>query len=234
MRLSARSLSLIAVFAALGVVCDSIVTPTFSAGVWYGWIFMISPLAGIVLGPYNGFISTLIAVMIGHSLVPRETAYEFVFTLGAPIGSMVSGFIFKGEWKKAFAFYTIMLASYFATPISWQLPIWGIWDCLTAYILLIILGFIISTRGVNEIKRVSPFTVSAFLGLEADVLFRIFVFIPCQTYHFFYGLPPEALVAIWTAPAPIITPFKVLLSTFIVTLIGPQIMQFSISSKDGN
>jgi len=232
MRLSARSLSLIAVFAALGVVCDSIVTPSFSAGVWYGWIFMISPLAGIVLGPYDGFISTLIAVMIGHSLIPRETAYEFIFTFGAPIGSMVSGFIFRGEWKKVFAFYTILLASYFAMPISWQLPIWGIWDCLTAYILLIILGFIITTRGVKEIRRVSPFAVSAFLGLEADVLFRIFVFIPCQTYYFFYGLPPEALIAIWTATAPIITPFKVLLSTFIVTLIGPQIMHFSILSKD--
>ena len=210
MKISTRSLSLIAIFAALGIVCDSIVTPSFSAGIWYGWIFMISPLAGIILGPYNGFISTLIAVMIGHSLIPRETAYEFVFTFGAPIGSMVSGFIFRGEWKKVFALYTIMLASYFATPISWQLPIWGIWDCLTAYILLIILGFIISTRGVKEIRQVSPFAVSAFLGLEADVLFRIFVFIPCRTYYFFYGLPPEALVAIWTAPAPVITPFKVL------------------------
>jgi len=77
---------------------------------------MISPLAGIILGPYDGFISTLIAVMIGHSLIPRETAYEFVFTFGAPIGSMVSGFIFRGEWKKVFALYTIMLASYFARP----------------------------------------------------------------------------------------------------------------------
>ncbi len=230
MKISTRSLSLIAIFAALGVVLDVMVTPSFSAGVWYGWICVISPLAGMVLGPYNGFISTLIAVMVGHSLVPRETAYEFVFTLGAPVGAMVSGFIFRGEWKKVLALYTVMFVSYFATPISWRLPIWGIWDCLVAYAIIIALGVIITVRGSDEIKHMSPFAVSAFLGLEADVLFRIFIFVPCQTYYFFYGLPPEALVALWAVPAPIITPFKVLLSTFIATLIGPQIMRVTAQS----
>jgi hypothetical protein len=223
MRIKARALSLIALFAALGVVCDAVVTPGFSAGVWFGWIFVISPIVGMALGPYNGFISTLIAVMIGHWLVPRETIYEFVFTLGAPVGSMISGFMFRGDWRKVFAYYTAMLVSYFVTPISWRLPIWGMWDCYAAYAMLIALGVIISVRGSDEIKRMSPFAVSAFLGLEADVLFRIFVFVPCQTYWLFYGLTPEALVAVWAVPAPIITPFKVLLSTFIATLVGPQI-----------
>lgn len=225
MKIRARQLSLIAIFAALGAISDAIVTPGFSAGVWFGWIFIISPIAGMALGPYHGFVSTLIAVMIGHYVSPRETTYEFIFTLGAPIGSMMSGFIFRGEWKKVFAYYTVMLVSYFATPISWRLPLWGMWNCYVAYGILVVLGAITSVRGSDEIDRVSRFAVSAFLGLEADVLFRIFVFVPCQTYHFFYGLPPEALVAIWAAPAPIITPFKVLLSTFIATLIGPQIIR---------
>ena len=228
MRIDVRTISLIAIFAALGVVCDAVVTPAFSAGVWFGWIFMISSIAGIVLGPYNGFISTLIAVMIGHSLFPRETVYEFVFTIGAPFGSMVSGFAFRGQLKRVFAYYTLMLGAYFVTPVSKHLPIWGMWDCYAAYALLIVLCIILSIRGSDEIKRMSPFAVSAFIGLEADVLLRIFIFVPCQTYQFIlplYGLPPtpEALAAIWAVPAPTITPFKVLLSTFIVTLIGPQI-----------
>ena len=223
-----RTVSLVAIFAALGVVCDAVVTPGFSAGVWFGWIFTISTIAGMVLGPYKGFISILIAVMIGHSLVPRETIYEFIFTLGAPTGSMMSGFIFRGEWRRVFVFYTIMLASYFMTPISKRLPIWGMWDCYVAYGILIVLGVILSIRGSDEIKRMSPFAVSAFLGLEADVLLRIFILVPLQTYRLLgevYGLTPEALVALWAVPAPIITPFKVLLSTFFATLIVPQIMR---------
>lgn len=184
---------------------------------------MISTIAGIVLGPYNGFVSTLIAVMIGHSLFPRETVYEFVFTIGAPVGSMMSGFAFRGQLKRVFAYYTFIFATYFATPVSRQLPIWGMWDCYIAYAILIVLCIILSVRGSDEIKRMSPYAVSAFIGLEADVLLRIFLLVPCQGYRFFYGWTPELLVAIWTVPAPLITPFKVLLSTFIVTLIGPQI-----------
>jgi hypothetical protein len=223
MRIEGRTLSLIAVFAALGVVCDGVVTLGFSGGVWFGWIFLISPIAGIVLGPYNGFVSTLIAVMIGHSLFPRETVYEFIFTIGAPVGSMMSGFAFNGQLKRLFVFYTVMLGTYFATPVAKHLPIWGMWDCYLAYAILIVLWVILSIRGSDEIRWLSPFAVSAFLGLEADVLLRIFILVPCQGYRFFFGWTPELLTTIWTVPAPLITPFKVLLSTFTVTLIGPQI-----------
>lgn len=219
------TLSLIIIFAALGVVCDAVVTLGFSAGVWFGGIFMFSAIAGMVLGPYNGFVSTLIAVMIGHWLVPRETIYEFIFTLGAPTGSMMSGFMFRGDWEKVFAFYTTMLVFYFITPISWSLPVWGMWDVYAAYAILMALGIVLSVRGRDEIKHLSPFAVGAFIGLEADVLLRIFIFVPCQTYQFFYGLTPEALVAIWSVPAPLITPFKVLLATFTATLVTPQIMR---------
>lgn len=216
--------SLVAIFAALGAVSDAIVTPGFSAGVWFGWIFMLSPIAGMVLGPYNGFASTLIAVMIGHYVSPRETVYEFIFTLGAPIGSMMSGFMFRGEWKKVFVYYTVMLGSYLVTPVSRLLPIWGMWDCYLAYAILLVLGIMKGIRGSERTKRISPFAVCAFIGLEADILLRIFILVPCQTYGFFYGLPPEALVAYWTAGA-LITPLKVLLSTFAATLIGPRLVR---------
>lgn len=231
MRMEVRTLSLIAIFAALGVVCDGVVTLGFSSGVWFGWIFLVSPIAGIVLGPYNGFVSTLIAVMIGHSLFPRDTVYEFIFTIGAPVGSMMSGFAFKGQLKRLFAFYTVMLGAYFAAPVSKHLPIWGMWDCYVAYAIVTVLCVILSIRGSDETKRMSPFAVSAFLGLEADVLLRIFILVPCQGYRFFYGWTPELLKATWTVPAPLITPFKVLLSTFIVMLIGPQIKRAIGNSK---
>jgi hypothetical protein len=222
--IKARNLSLTVVFAALGVVFDAVVAPGFSAGVWFSGIFMLSPIVGIVLGPYKGFVSMLIGVMVGHWLVPRETFFEFVFTLGAPTGAMMSGFAFRGEWKKIFAFYTTMLAFYFISPITWHLPIWGMWDVFVAYGLVLVSGAIISVRGLNGFEQLSPYAISAFVGLEADVLLRIFIFIPCHAYQFL-GYTTEALVAIWSVPAPVVTPFKVLLSTFITTLIAPQIMR---------
>lgn len=226
-----RALSLIACFAAAGAVCDAVLTPGFSAGVWYGLEFMFSPIAGIALGPYNGFASTLIAVMVGHLISPRETAYEFIFALGAPVGSMVSGFVLEGKLRRVFAYYTFMLAAYFAAPVSRMLPLWGMWDCYLAYLLLALLLLLSGARKAGGVvKRVSPFALSAFLGLEADVLLRIFIFVPLQTYRFFYGLTPEALAAIWAAPAPVITPLKVFLSTLTAAFVGPRVKRY-LSNK---
>lgn len=218
---------MIAIFAALGVVCNSIVTPGFSAGVWFGWVFMISTITGMVLGPYNGFISTLIAVMIGHSLFPRETVYEFIFTLGAPTGSMISGFMFRGDWKKVFAYYTVLLVSYFVMPISWRLPIWGMWNCYVAYIVLAAIAALNKLRIINlrKIRHEYLFAVSTFLGLEADILLRIFILVPCHGYQFFYGWTPETLALMWAAPAPIITPIKVALSILATVMVCPSLMR---------
>ena len=133
--------SLIAVFAALNVVCDAIVIPQFSSGVWYGLVFPTVPITGIVLGPFAGFLSTLIGVLVGHTITPRG-AEEFLFTLGAPIGAAVSGLLFRRGWKLVFVYYTVLLASYFVTPVAWQLPMWGMWDVYGAYLALLITVFL--------------------------------------------------------------------------------------------
>lgn len=133
-------ISLVAIFASLNVVCDSLAgIPQFAEGVWYSWIFVIEPLNGIILGPYTGFLSTFIGVMIGHFIYFRGT-HEFLFTLGAPVGAMVSGLLFNGKWKIVFMYYTLLFTAYFVTPIAWQLPIWGMWNTYCAYIALCILA----------------------------------------------------------------------------------------------
>jgi hypothetical protein len=61
------------------------------------------------------------------------------------------------------------------------------------------------------------FAISAFVGLEADVLFRIFLLIPGQMYRLFFDV--GALQVIWGEGA-IIAPVKVALSTAITIAIG--------------
>ena len=222
-----RFVSLVAVFAALNVVCDSLVgLPWISSGVWYSWIFIAEPITGIVLGPYAGFLSSFIGVMIGHFIYFRGP-YEFLFTLGAPLGTMICGFMFKRNWKAVLTCYTVLFTIYFVTPVAWQLPIWGMWDVYLAYVTLLIASVVMTRNdswNLNASWLPSTVVLSAFIGLEADVLFRIFVFVPGQTYRLFYDYSVETLRLIWVEGAAE-TPIKVALSTLITAVIGPPIIK---------
>jgi len=222
MERKSQFLSLVAIFASLNVVCDSFIgIPQFTEGVWYSWIFIIEPLTGIVLGPYAGFLSALIGVMIGH-LIYFRGAQEFLFTIGSPVGAMVSGLLFKGRWKTVFLYYTVLFTAYFLTPVSRQLPIWGMWNTYFAYAGLCIIALIMTKKRAGRLQARSLsyiLPIYAFIGLEADILFRIFIFIPCQTYRSIYGFTVEALQLIWVAGA-LITPIQVAISALVTLMVG--------------
>lgn len=220
----ARGTALIALFAVMSVALDSIVTPGFSSGIWFGWVFVMSPITGMVLGPRDGFIATLISVIVGHSLVFRGSVFEFIFTLGAPLGSAVSGMVFRGERGKVLAYFAALLAAYFLTPIAWSLPLWGMWDVYLAILVLLALVFL-EGRDRSDLDLRIIAALSALIGLEADVLFRIFILIPCRGYSVFYGFTSEVLEMIWSVPAPLITPVKVAISASIATLLIPSILR---------
>jgi len=221
---ASQIVAIVAVFAALNVITDSF-GGLPSSGVWYSWNFLIAPLTGIVLGPFSGFAATFLGVMIGHYIYFID-AYEFLFTIGAPIGAAVSALLYKGKWKPVTAYYVALFTAYFATPVAWQLPIWGMWDTYIAFATLIITIFLIQ-RGLwkREARRLPIIlAVAAFVGLEADVLFRIFVFIPCQTYRIFYGWDVETLQVIWGSGA-VIAPIKVALSTLTTFVVGRPLIK---------
>ncbi|WP_455277580.1 hypothetical protein [[Eubacterium] cellulosolvens] len=210
--INSKRIALITIFAALTAILDSIPgIPQFVSGVWYGWVFLIEPIIGFVLGPLNGFLSVLIGVLIGHYIYFRGP-YEFIFTLGAPIGAMISGMLYRGNKKFPFLFFSFLLFVYFLVPISFDLPLWGIWDVLLAFGLFL-------TIMLMKIKRIRP-VFSAFIGLESDVLFRIFILVPLQTYKIFYGFNLEAMKLIWKGGA-FITPIQVGLSLFFTILAFP-------------
>ena len=198
------------------------------SGVWYSWIFMAEAINGIILGPYAGFFSSLIGVMIGHSVNFRGSE-EFLFTLGAPIGAMISGLIFRGKWKAASIYYLALLGAYFVTPVAWQLPLWGMWDTYLAFGCLIFL--IIAARkwksfeGTKStgLRLLQIVALCTFIGLEADVLFRIFILIPCQTYQII--APDVAVLQSWWAVGAVETSTKAALSTLITMMMAPPIIK---------
>lgn len=220
------SVVLVAVFASINVLCDSIwFFSEFSSGIWYGLVFLMEPLTGIILGPYAGFLSTLLGVLIGHCIYFRDP-YEFVFTFGAPIGAMMSGFLFRGKWRPVLTCYTALLAGYFVAPVAWQLPVWGMWDVYCAYLTLFTTAIIIAKKQWRKRSRAIVYVLAlcSFIGLEMDVLFRIFILVPCQTFHLFYGWNTEILHSIWVAGA-CITPVKVAIATLFTGIIGPPLIR---------
>lgn len=220
--------SLIAIFAAFNVICDSLVSsPLPYSGVWHSWIFILEPLTGIILTPLASFFSALIGVMIGH-FVNFLDVYEFLFTLGAPIGAMISSLIFRGKWSIALIYYTALLGAFFVTPVSWQLPFWGMWDVYLAFICLLITSVMVKKWKTlwntwSSSRLIYILALSTFIGLEADVLFRIFILIPCQTYQLFYNLDVNALQGIWILGA-VETSTKAALSTIIAATVGLPII----------
>jgi hypothetical protein len=220
---------LVAVFAAFNIVCDSLVVPPLLpySGVWYSWIFISEPITGIILGPLAGFFSNLVGVMAGH-FINFIDIYEFLFTLGAPIGAMISALVFRGKWGIVLAYYFALLGGFFAAPVSWQLPFWGMWDVYLAFAVLLVTVVVAAKwkslwNVKSNIRLVYILALSTFIGLEADVLFRIFIFVPCQTYRLFYGYDVSVLQAIWAMGA-VETPIKVALSTVVTVLVGPPII----------
>ena len=220
--------SLISVFAAFNVICDSLMSlPLPFSGVWYSWVFIITPISGILLGPYAGFLSSFIGVMVGHSMVFRGSE-EFLFTFGASIGAMISALLFRGRLREVLVYYSVLLGAFFATPVAWQLPLWGMWDVFFAFgcLLVVIVAMqkwknIWNTRANTNLLYI--LALCTFIGLEADVLFRIFILVPCQTYQSIYRWDAFTLHSIWGMGA-VETPIKAALSILITTIIGPPII----------
>lgn len=226
---SSTFVSLAALFASFSIVCDSLVVPPFLpySGVWYSWIFISESITGIILGPLTSFFSNFIGVMIGH-YINFVDVYEFLFTLGAPLGAMISAFVYRGKWGIVLTYYLALLGGFFVVPISWQLPFWGMWDVYLAFIVLFAVAIAATKwKTLWDIKsKVRLFYILAlttFIGLEADVLFRIFILIPCQTYRLFYNWDVGALQAIWAMGA-VETPIKAAISITITVLVDPPII----------
>ena len=218
---TSQLVTMVGIFAALNVVTDSIAgLPEFPSGVWYSWNFLFTPLTGIMLGALAGFSASFIGVMIGHYIFFIDV-YEFIFTIGAPIGAAVSALIFKERWKPVLAYYILLFSAYFSSPYAWQLPPWGMWDTYAAFIVLIVIVLMLKSNMWQLVSSKLAFKlgVAAFIGLEADVLFRIFLLIPCQTYNLFYGWNIDVLQGIWSLGA-IWTPIKVTASIVVTVLVG--------------
>ena len=227
-RSRSRFVAFVAVFTALAAVLDALpVLPGFYSGIWDSWLFLLSPLLGVLLGPAVAAISIGLGSLLGHFIYFRDP-YEFLFMLGAPVGAAIAALVYQRRWRPVVLLYTAMLAAYFLTPVTWLLPLIGIWDTLVGYgaalifALLVVRGWI--PKPEEDQGRLILLPLGSLIGLEADVLFRIFLFIPCQTYWLFYSLGPQQLQLLWLG-AGIITPLKVAMAAGVTVSLGLPLLR---------
>ena len=217
----------IAVFLALAAVFDAIpIIPGLYSGIWASWIFLFHPLIGVLLGPFYGALAVGCGSLLGHFIYYRDP-FEFLFMLGAALGSMCTALVYQRRWKPVLLIYTVLLTGYFLTPVSWILPIIGIWDILLGFILVLLYSLLLSRnwwpRSVAQSQWLRLF-FGAIIGLETDILLRVFILVPGQTYWLFYGWTPAFLQFLWLT-AGIITPTKVVIATLFTVTVGFSLLQ---------
>ncbi|MGY5874027.1 MAG: hypothetical protein RTV72_17395 [Candidatus Thorarchaeota archaeon] len=229
-----RSITFVAIFAAMIAILDSIpMIPGFYSGIWDSWGFMLSPIVGILLGPILGPISVGLGGFVGH-LVYFRNPLELLFMLGAPVGAGIAGLVYDQKWKYVFTVYSLLLLGYFITPVTWVLSLWGVWDVLVVFALVLgLTALSIFKKSTTEILNSTSMKLAlgTVIGLEADILVRIFILIPGQVYWFFYGLPVEELQLMWIV-AGFITPIKVIVAAIATVAIGKSLLRNFQNQKD--
>jgi len=217
----------VAIFLALAAVFDAIpIIPGLYSGVWASWIFLFHPLIGVLLGPIYGALAVGGGSLLGHFIYYRNP-FEFLFMLGAAFGAMCTALVYQQRWKPVLLLYTLLLAGYFLAPIAWLLPLVGIWDILLGFVLLLLYSLMVSRNWFPTNPSQSQWLrllFGAIIGLEADILLRVFILVPGQTYWLFYGWTPDFLQFLWFT-AGIITPTKVVIATLFTVTLGFSLIQ---------
>ena len=191
---SAKTISLIGVFAALHVILYYM-----SSILWRSWAVYLEPIIGIVLGPWTGFLAAFIGSVVARLIKPSELWMFGV--IAEPLGVLVCGFLAKGRWKPVMTVYAIMLSAYFIHPLGRWLPLWTILDVLLAFALVYPASKIGKKLFEQDVKYLSmALILISFIGAVADALTRIFLLIPAGLYAFF-GWAPEAVYYIFTVGA---------------------------------
>jgi hypothetical protein len=181
-RLPAKTVAFIGVFAAFHATLY-LISPAF---LWRNWAIYLSPIEGIVLGPWAGLMAAFIGSTIGRVLLPSP--FWIFAIIAEPLSVMSAGFLTRAKWQPVIALYTVMLAAYFS-PFGQSLPLWPMLDTIAA-VCLVYPSSKLSKNLFSQNLKLLPVSMAivSFVTVAADGLTRVFLFIPAGLYSSFLGL----------------------------------------------
>jgi len=192
--LPAKTVAFIGVFAAFHATLYLISPPVL----WRNWAIYLSPIEGMVLGPWAGFTAALIGSTIGRVVLPSPL---WMFGITAePLSVMTAGFLTRGKWQPVITLYAVMLAAYFISPLGRSLPLWPMLDTFAAAC-LVYPAAKLSKNLFNEKVWLLPVSlvIVSFTTVAADGLTRVFLFIPAGLYGSVLGFSPAATAVAFVA-----------------------------------
>lgn len=183
------TLSLIAVFAALNVVADFVpVSPVlgFTSFLTLGWI--LSPLAGLMLGPFSGGASCLIATLVEFFLGLNVVSLGPVGFFRSALAAVETGLLSSGRWKLASAVLGVLILGWLTLPAGMSAA-----AILAFHVLGLVLILVSGRRIERSLESRSRWevgaavTVSSYCGnicrhLFGNTLFVVFGGLPAQVF----------------------------------------------------
>ena len=186
-RFSTKTAAFVAVFAAFHATLY-LISPPF---LWRNWAIYLSPIEGIVLGPWAGFTAALIGSTLGRVLLPSPL---WMFGIvSEPLSVMTAGFLTRDKWQPVIALYAVMFTAYFISPMGQSLPLWPMLDTIAA-VCLVYPASKLSKNLFNGNMRLLPVSlvIISFITVATDGLTRVFLFIPAGLYSTVLGLSQAA------------------------------------------
>ncbi|MGC8961799.1 MAG: hypothetical protein ACP5K1_05070 [Candidatus Bathyarchaeia archaeon] len=193
-------------------------------GVWRRWSIVLEPLEGLVAGPTGGVAAAFIGALAGRILKPDALPVENFFGFAEGIGALGAGLLAKGRWRLVASIYVIILAGFLLHPVARIIPLWTLWNIYLAFIVLLVSGLLFKEVLNRRDPKGLPFRIGiiAFIAVELDVLFRIFMLIPLGLYRL-YPIPLELMPEIFIAGA-FTTPLEAGYTVAVCGIMGPAVL----------
>ncbi|HJW65265.1 MAG TPA: hypothetical protein VJ507_00645 [Candidatus Bathyarchaeia archaeon] len=195
MRITARNLALVAIFASLYYVLSLIAPikiPTGVGNLEISFAALIAAVIGLVLGPYLGFSSALLGATVAWVLPPSGgSLFGLPFLLSPALNALVTGLIFYKKWKIGFAVFGVLIVAFLFTPPIW--PVTENWFIAVAVLfdkviaLLMIVPVVLFAKQLSFAKASLFYFLLFFIGNQVDNMWGSFVFATPPVYFGIFG-----------------------------------------------
>jgi hypothetical protein len=226
MKLTTKSVALMAVFAALYYI-TSLISPFIPAAgipeITIKLEALIASIFGILMGPYLGFLTALLGATITWILPPSGgIIFGLPFLLSPPLNALVVGLVFYKKWKYAFLVLAVeILAFWFLPPSQPLLEFWYVslavtWDKIIA--LALIFPVVKLARFKSLKLQLLFYFLLAFIGNQADNMWGSEIFAVPIVYEQIFGINIETVRFLFVV-SPFIYPMIRIIQAIIAMVI---------------
>ncbi len=231
MRITAKNVALMAIFAALYYVLSLVAPiriPTGVGNLEISFAALIASVIGIVLGPYLGTASAFIGASVAWILPPSGgSLFGLPFLLSPALNALVTGLIFYKKWKFGLGVFVVFIVAFLFTPPIW--PVTENWYVALAVLfdkiiaLLMIVPVALFAKQLSFAKASLFYFLLFFIGNQADNMWGSFIFATPMVYGLFgYGASDVQLAFL---ASPLLYPAVRLIQALIGMLIAVPLMQ---------